>query len=122
MTIEANANDEGHLYGSVGAVEIVAALKRNKITIAHDQVRLQGPLKELGLYTVMIHVAQEIEGELKVWVVPSVAEGRRGRKNPRLSEPFHDGRVYDGDRWGDSPPGPSRCNLTRAARSVRLEP
>ena len=83
VTIEANANDEGHLYGSVGAVEIVNALKRNKITIAQDQVRLQGPLKELGLYTVKIHVAQEIEGDLKVWVVPSVAEeGAAEEKNP----------------------------------------
>ena len=41
VTIEANANDEGHLYGSVGAPEIVAALKRNNITINQDQVRLQ---------------------------------------------------------------------------------
>ena len=28
ITIEANANDEGHLYGSVGAAEIVSALKK----------------------------------------------------------------------------------------------
>jgi large subunit ribosomal protein L9 len=72
VTIEANANDEGHLYGSVGAVDIVNALKRNKVTIGQDQVRLTGPLKELGLYTVKIHLAPEIEGEIKVWVVPSV--------------------------------------------------
>ena len=71
VTIEANANDEGHLYGSVGAAEIVAALKRNDVTISDDQVRLKGPLKELGLYTVQIHVGHEIEGELKVWVVPT---------------------------------------------------
>lgn len=75
VTIEANANDEGHLYGSVGATEIVAALKRNNITITPDQVRLEGPLKELGLYTVKVHVAPEIDGELKVWVVPTVGEG-----------------------------------------------
>src|SRR5262245_61555685 len=37
VTIEANANEEGHLYGSVGAVEIVSALKRNEITITADQ-------------------------------------------------------------------------------------
>ena len=74
VTIEANANDEGHLYGSVGAVEIVKALKQHEITITADQVRLKGPLKELGLYTVQIHLGQEIEGELKVWVVPTVAE------------------------------------------------
>ena len=74
ITIEANANDEGHLYGSVGATEIVKALKQHDITITPDQVRLKGPLKELGLYTVIIHLGQEIEGELKVWVVPTVTE------------------------------------------------
>jgi large subunit ribosomal protein L9 len=74
ITIEANANDEGHLYGSVGAIEIVKALKQHDITITPDQVRLKGPLKELGLYTVLVHLGQEIEGELKVWVVPTVAD------------------------------------------------
>lgn len=74
ITIEANANDEGHLYGSVGANEIVKALKQHEFTITADQVRLKGPLKELGLYTVQIHFGQEIEGELKVWVVPMVSD------------------------------------------------
>ncbi|MGC4005799.1 MAG: 50S ribosomal protein L9 [Pirellulales bacterium] len=72
VTIEANANDEGHLYGSVGAAEIVKALKAHDITITPDQVRLKGPLKELGLYTVQIHLGQDIEADLKVWVVPTV--------------------------------------------------
>ncbi len=74
ITIEANANEEGHLYGSVGAHEIVAVLKAVGFSISEDQVRLKGPLKELGLYTVQIHVGQEIDADLKVWVVPSVAE------------------------------------------------
>ena len=72
VTIEANANEEGHLYGSVGPQDIVNALKRNKVTITQDQVRLTGPLKEVGLYTVKVHLAQEIEAEVKVWVVPMV--------------------------------------------------
>lgn len=71
ITIEANANDDGHLYGSVGAPEIVAALKASSITITEDQVRLDGLLKELGLYTVTVHLHQDIECDLKVWVVPS---------------------------------------------------
>ena len=71
ITIEAHANDEGHLYGSVGAMEIVAALKANDIIVTDDQIRLQGPLKELGLYTVKVHLHQEIECDLKVWVVPT---------------------------------------------------
>ena len=34
ITIEANATEDGHLYGSVGAPEIVAALKANDISLA----------------------------------------------------------------------------------------
>lgn len=74
VTIEANANDEGHLYGSVGAHEITMALKELGFSITEDQVRLKGPLKELGLYTVQVHLGQEIDADLKVWVVPSVGE------------------------------------------------
>jgi large subunit ribosomal protein L9 len=74
ITIEANANDEGHLYGSVGPTEIAAALKQLEFNVTADQVRLEGPLKELGLYTVKVHVHQDIETELKVWVVPSSSE------------------------------------------------
>jgi large subunit ribosomal protein L9 len=80
VTIEANANDEGHLYGSVGAPEIVQALKRNEITVTADQIRLKGPLKELGLYTVNVHLGHDVEAELKVWVVPTVAEEEPEKK------------------------------------------
>src|SRR5690349_5054588 len=72
ITIEANANEEGHLYGSVNASEIAAALKAAHFNITTDQVRLEGPLKELGLYTVKIHLHADIDAELKVWVVPTV--------------------------------------------------
>src|SRR5262245_4711541 len=72
ITIEANANEEGHLYGSVNANDIAASLKGAGFHITTDQVRLEGPLKELGLYTVKIHLHADIEAELKVWVVPTV--------------------------------------------------
>jgi large subunit ribosomal protein L9 len=82
VTIEANANEEGHLYGSVNANEIAAALKAAGFHITTDQVRLEGPLKELGLYTVKIHLHAEIDAELKVWVVPSVtSETPAGEKD-----------------------------------------
>ena len=71
ITIEANANDEGHLYGSVGPHEIVAALKQAGFALAQDQIRLEGPLKELGLYTVKVHLHSEVDASLKVWVVPT---------------------------------------------------
>lgn len=72
VSIEANANEEGHLYGSVGAEEIVHALRAENIHITNDQVRLTGPLKELALYNVRIYLGNDIETALKVWVVPQV--------------------------------------------------
>src|SRR5579864_8797436 len=49
-TIEANANEEGHLYGSVGPQEIAAALKSKNLPVEPDMVRLEGPIKELALF------------------------------------------------------------------------
>ncbi|MBR0225054.1 MAG: 50S ribosomal protein L9 [Thermoguttaceae bacterium] len=74
ITIEANANADGHLYGSIGAEEIVHALKNEGISISTDHVRLDGPLKELAQYSVRIYLGQEIETSLKVWVVPQAHE------------------------------------------------
>lgn len=74
VTIEAKATEDGHLYGSVGATEIVAALKKQNVTLAAEQIKLEGVLKELGLYTVKIRFSSEVDGELKVWVVPAVGD------------------------------------------------
>lgn len=73
INVEANANDDGHLYGSVGVPEIIKALKSSGVEGVNDsQIRLPGPLKELGLYTVKVQLHPEIETDLKVWVVPSI--------------------------------------------------
>ena len=74
ITLEANANEEGHLYGSVGASEIADALGRDKFPIDAEMIRLEGPLKELGLYTVKLQLAQGVDSEVKVWVVPATHE------------------------------------------------
>ncbi|MGZ3300058.1 MAG: 50S ribosomal protein L9 [Isosphaeraceae bacterium] len=71
LTIEANANEEGHLYGSVNADQIAAALKSKGFPIETESVRIEGPLKDLGLYTIKVHLAQDIDTEVKLWVVPT---------------------------------------------------
>jgi large subunit ribosomal protein L9 len=74
VTIEANANEEGHLYGSVTEIDIAKALQASKFDIKPEHVKLEGHLKELGLYNVKIELESEIGAELKVWVVPSTTE------------------------------------------------
>lgn len=68
--IEAQANEQGHLYGSVGAPEIATALRAMRHNVDADHIRLDGAIKEMGLYAVRIHFAQEIETTVKVLVVP----------------------------------------------------
>ena len=81
VTIEANANEEGHLYGSVGANDIAAALKQADFNVTSDQIRMEGVLKELGLYTVKVHLHQDVQADLKVWVVPTVSDDAEAAKS-----------------------------------------
>jgi large subunit ribosomal protein L9 len=74
ITIEANANPEGHLYGSVNADQIAAALKTDNFPIEADNVKIEGPLKETGLYTIKLNLGQDVTTEVKLWVVPTHTE------------------------------------------------
>ena len=76
VTLEANATDDGHLYGSIGAVEISKALKAANYAVEPDMVRLEGALKELGMYTVKLQMHADVATEVKVWVVPTASSIR----------------------------------------------
>jgi large subunit ribosomal protein L9 len=78
LTIEANANAEGHLYGSVNADQIAEGLRGEGFPIQGDHIKIDGPLKELGLYTIKVQLASDIFGEVKLWVVPTHTEETTG--------------------------------------------
>src|SRR5438046_4239447 len=69
VTIEANANEEGHLYGSVGAPEISKSLKTQNLNVDPEMVRLEGPIRECALYGVKLSLGHDIESDVKVLVV-----------------------------------------------------
>jgi large subunit ribosomal protein L9 len=70
ITIEANANEEGHLYGSVTGVEVSKALKGKNLKVEIDMVKLEGPIKICGLYEIHLNLGNDIETNVKVMVVP----------------------------------------------------
>lgn len=74
ITIEANANPEGHLYGSVNAEQLAGALKTAGFKIEPDNVKIEGPLREIGIYKIKVHLAQDIVTEFELWVVPTNPE------------------------------------------------
>jgi large subunit ribosomal protein L9 len=76
VTIEANANPEGHLYGSVGAPEIVKALRAKSFQIEADMIKLEGAIRETGVYEITLHLGTDmennpIESKVKVGVLPA---------------------------------------------------
>ena len=74
VTIEGKANEEGHLFGSVNASQIAAALREKDIVVDDKMVRLENPLKEIGVYDVTIHLHADVEAPIKVWVVQQKPE------------------------------------------------
>lgn len=71
VTLEANANTEGHLYGSIMATDISKALKAANYPVTTDMVLLDGHLKECGMYTIKLKLHPEVLADVKVWIVPS---------------------------------------------------
>jgi len=91
--VEANANEDGHLYGSVNAQQIAKALQAEGLPMEEENVRIEGPLKELGYYTIPVHVGMDIMAEIKLWVVPIHTEG----EPPPRSSAEEDEEEYDED-------------------------
>jgi large subunit ribosomal protein L9 len=69
VTIEGRANEEGHLFGSVNQAQIAAALREKGFAVEDKQIRLEQPLKEIGVFDVPVHLHQGVDATIKVWVV-----------------------------------------------------
>lgn len=84
ITIEAAANEEGVLYGSVGPREVAAALRDLGHDVNASHVHLRDPIKHLDNVVVPVVLAEKIETQVKVWVVRSKAavdeEGAEGKE------------------------------------------
>jgi large subunit ribosomal protein L9 len=68
-TISAQANEEGHLFGSVTSHMIAEALGEDGLAIEERQLVLENPIKELGVYSIQVRISDEIGAEFKLWVV-----------------------------------------------------
>lgn len=76
VTIEANATDEGHLYGSVGPQEIARAMRGKNLLVDPDMIKIDEPLKFLGAFPVRLTLGYEIEAAIEVNIIPPSA-GKR---------------------------------------------
>lgn len=67
--VEANANEEGHLFGSVTAAMIAEAVRAEGFALDNHAVQLDEPIKELGIYDVAVKLHAEVVTTVKLYVV-----------------------------------------------------
>jgi large subunit ribosomal protein L9 len=69
LQFSVQVGDEDQLYGSVTVADIQEALEKQGFDIERKNIRLAEPLKALGMFEVPVHLFQDIEAPVKVWVV-----------------------------------------------------
>ncbi len=73
VSIEVNANPEGHLYGAVSPTMVADALRDQGLKVEPRSVEIPAPIKEVGTYEVVINLHKDVKPPLKVWVLPTKA-------------------------------------------------
>jgi len=68
-TIPVKTGEEGKLFGSVGVQDILASLAEQGLTLSRNQLLLEAPIRELGVFKIPVKLQPEMEATLKVWVV-----------------------------------------------------
>ena len=74
VTLLRQASETSQLYGSVNARDVAVAFTEAGITLERQQVRLDQPLKTLGLHDVIVALHPEVEVTVKVNIARSQAE------------------------------------------------
>ena len=72
-----SASDAGALYGSVTPRDVADAAGAEGFKVERRQVVLTGPIKELGLHVVTVHLHPEVDAEVTVNVARSAEEAER---------------------------------------------
>ena len=71
ITIEAQVGDEDKMFGSITTLDIHKALQEKGINVDRNSIKLDEPIKSLGIYHVPISVSSNLEGDVKIYVIKS---------------------------------------------------
>lgn len=73
VTVKAQANEQGHLFGSVTEKDIAGALQALGHKIDDSQILLAEPIRQLDRFRVPVRLADGVEAAIDLWVVPEDA-------------------------------------------------
>ncbi len=85
-----SAGETGQLYGSVATRDIADVAGEGGFTIERSQVRLDRPIKTIGLHSVIVALHPEVEVTIAVNVARSADEAERQARGEDLSQADRD--------------------------------
>jgi large subunit ribosomal protein L9 len=68
LRVVARASEDGRLYGSVSAQDVVEFLEREQVPVEKRRVLLEEPIKALGEYKVPVRLHADVTAQLTVSV------------------------------------------------------
>lgn len=68
-TLRVKTADGQRLYGSVTTADILVAIEAHGVALDRSQLRMEAPIKELGMFEIPVKLHEEISVPVKVWVV-----------------------------------------------------
>ena len=71
ITIEAQVGDEDKMFGSITTLDIHKALQEKGVNVNRNNIKLDEPIKALGIYHVPVSVTSNLEGDVKIYVIKS---------------------------------------------------
>ncbi len=68
-TVRVQADETDKLYGAVHERDIAGALEEQGVEMDPNLIKLDEPIKMLGVYPVRIELFKDVFAEIKVWVI-----------------------------------------------------
>ena len=69
ITIEVKVGEEEKMFGSITTKDIHEALIEKGFKTDRHAIKLQEPIKALGIYHITVNLAPDINGDVKIYVI-----------------------------------------------------
>jgi large subunit ribosomal protein L9 len=72
MTIEVKVDPDGHMYGSVAAIDIVRLFEKEGVHLERRNVVLQHAIKELGVHPIHLKLKEGVPAQITLRVMSDI--------------------------------------------------
>lgn len=86
VDIQVRAGEGDKLFGSVTGLHIAERLAELGHTVDKKNIKLEEPIKQLGIYTVPVRLGVGVEANIKVWVTGLATESAEAEAAPADAE------------------------------------